>query len=107
MVMVLTEPAPDGSTEIHGITQIGVRLRDSTAEFAILVEERATGLGLGPFMLERIIDYAQARGIDEIHGDVLASNTTMLKLCEVLGFTVSPSHHDPTVVRVSRKLGAR
>jgi acetyltransferase len=68
------------------------------------VEERATGLGLGPFMLERIIDYARARGIEEIHGDVLASNATMLKLCEVLGFTAAPSRHDPTVVRVTRKL---
>jgi acetyltransferase len=104
MVMVLTERCPDGATEIHGVTQINVRPRDSTAEFAILIEERATGLGLGPFMLERIVDYARARGIEKIHGDVLASNTTMLKLCEVLGFTVSGSNHDRTVVRVIRKL---
>jgi RimJ/RimL family protein N-acetyltransferase len=43
-------------------------------------------------MLERIVDYARARGIEKIHGDVLASNTTMLKLCEVLGFTVSGTY---------------
>ena len=61
------------------------------------------GLGLGPFMLERIIEYAEARGIEEVHGDVLADNATMLKLCQVLGFTASPTR-DPTVVRVSRGL---
>ncbi|MGE0160375.1 MAG: GNAT family N-acetyltransferase [Gemmatimonadales bacterium] len=104
MVMVLTERVPDGGTEIHAVAQINVRPRDSTAEFAILVEERVTGLGLGPFMLERIIDYARARGIAEIHGDVLADNATMLKLCHVLGFTASRSDRDPTVVRVSRRL---
>jgi acetyltransferase len=104
VVMVLTELAPDGSTEIHGVTQMNVRPRDSTAEFAILLEERVTGLGLGPFMLERIVDYARARGIGELHGDVLADNATMLRLCHVLGFSASPSAHDPTVVRVSRRL---
>jgi acetyltransferase len=104
MVMVLTERGPGDTTEIHAITQINVRPRDSTAEFAILVEERVKGLGLGPFMLERIIDYARARGIEEIYGDVLADNATMLKLCHVLGFSTKPSSHDPTVVRVRRRL---
>jgi acetyltransferase len=103
MVMVLTERTADGTTEIHGITQINVRPRDATAEFAILVEDRVSGLGLGPFMLERIIEYARERGIQEVHGDVLADNATMLRLCHVLGFT-SSSGHDPTVVRVSRRL---
>jgi acetyltransferase len=104
MVMVLTERGANGETEIHAVTQIDVHTRNSTAEFAILVEERVRGLGLGPYMLERIIDYARARGIQEIHGDVLADNATMLKLCRVLGFTPSRSARDPTVVRVSRRL---
>jgi acetyltransferase len=107
MVMVLAERGADGTTEIRAVTQIDVRLRDETAEFAILVEEGVTGLGLGPFMLQRIIDYARARGIREIHGDVLADNSTMLKLCQVLGFTASASPHDPTVVRVRQSLQAR
>ena len=104
LVMVLTERQPDGTTDIHAVTEINVRRRDSTAEFAILVEERMKGLGLGPFMLERIIEYARSRGIREIHGDVLADNATMLKLCGLLGFTATASERDPTVVRVSRKL---
>jgi acetyltransferase len=104
MVMVLTERGADGTTDIHGVTQINVRPRDSTAEFAILLEERVAGLGLGPFMLKRIIDYARARGIEEIRGDVLADNATMLKLCQVLGFTVAPRSDDRTVVRVRLEL---
>lgn len=36
-----------------------------------------------------IIDYAQRRGIKELFGDVLRENTTMLKLCQVFGFTRS------------------
>jgi acetyltransferase len=45
-----------------------------------------TGMGLGVFLMRRILDYAQQRGIREIQGDVLQENRTMLKLCEVLGF---------------------
>jgi hypothetical protein len=42
--------------------------------------------------------------VEEIHGDVLADNATMLKMCQVLGFTAASSGRDPTVVRVTRRL---
>ena len=52
-----------------------------------------------------IVDYARSRGIPEIHGNVLSDNVTMLKLCQVLGFTSAADPGDPSVIRVSRRLG--
>jgi acetyltransferase len=63
-----------------------------------------TGMGLGVFLMRRILDYAQQRGIREIQGDVLQENRTMLKLCEVLGFERKRSADDPEIVRVSLRL---
>jgi acetyltransferase len=104
MVLVLTEPGQAGTTDIYGVVQINTQPRGEGAEFAILVEEGMAGLGLGPYLLRRIIDYAGSRGIPEIHGDVLADNATMLKLCSVLGFSSSKDPRDVGVVRVSRRL---
>ncbi len=104
MVLILTDPGPAGTTQIHAIVQINTRPRSGDAEFAILVEAAMTGLGLGPFLLHRIVDYARSRGIPEIHGNVLSDNTTMLKLCHVLGFTSARDPRDPSVIRVSRRL---
>ena len=63
-----------------------------------------TGMGLGVLLMRRLLDYAQLRGIREIYGEVLQENRTMLKLCEVLGFTKSRSPDDPSIVRVTLNL---
>ena len=104
MVMILTERGPPGTTEIYGIVQVNALPRGEGAEFAILVEKAMAGLGLGAYLLRRILDYARARGIREIHGDVLADNAAMLGLCRALGFTAATDPVEPSVIRVSRRL---
>jgi RimJ/RimL family protein N-acetyltransferase len=61
-------------------------LDERTAEFAILVCSRLKGRGLGWLLMQRIIDYANEKGLRRVYGDVLAENTTMLKMCAELGF---------------------
>jgi acetyltransferase len=104
MVLILTEPGAPGSTEIHAVVQINTAPRRQAAEFGILIERAMTGLGLGPYLLGRILEYARARGIAEVRGDVLADNVTMLALCRALGFTSTPVPGDAGIVRVSRRL---
>ncbi len=74
------------------------------AEFALLLRHDMTGLGLGPLLLRRIIDYARARGIVEIYGEVLSENRAMLKLCQVFGYTAKRSLDEPGIVNVSLRL---
>jgi acetyltransferase len=104
MVLVLTEPGVPGHTEIFAVVQISADPDNERAEYAILVRGDVTGMGLGVFLMRRIIDYARERGIRRIFGDVLPDNVTMLKLCRVLGFTESSPADEPGIVRVSLRL---
>lgn len=70
-----------------------VRLHDDSggkaAEFAILVRSHLKGHGLGWLLMKHVIAFAQEKGLHDVHGQVLAENTTMLKMCEELGFHVT------------------
>jgi acetyltransferase len=69
-----------------------VRLHDDpngdSAEFAILVRSRLKGRGLGWLMMKHMIAYARDKGLAHVHGQVLAENSSMLTMCEELGFTI-------------------
>jgi acetyltransferase len=100
MVLVLTEPGIAGETPIQGIVQLSADPDNEKAEFAILLTRESTALGLGVYLLKRLIEYARTRGIGHLHGDVLADNNTMLKLAKVLGFTTKHVEGEPGVVRI-------
>jgi acetyltransferase len=74
------------------------------AEYAIAVDRTMTGLGLGPMLMRRMIDYAKKRGIRELYGDVLRENEPMLKLNRAMGFTVKTDTDDPNLIHVSLAL---
>ena len=69
-----------------------------------MVRDDLTGAGLGVLLMRRIINYAQARGIGQIWGDVLRENGTMLKICSLLGFRQHAEPDDPGIVRVTLDL---
>jgi acetyltransferase len=70
-------------------------------EYAILVRSRLKGVGLGWLLMTRIIDYARAIGLQQVHGQVLADNTTMLKMCAEFGFKVADDPQERGIKRVS------
>ncbi|MGA8261680.1 MAG: bifunctional acetate--CoA ligase family protein/GNAT family N-acetyltransferase [Arenicellales bacterium] len=104
MALVLTEHGIPGKTEIYGVVRLIADPDNERAEYAIIVRHDMTGQGLGVYLMRRIVDYAKARGIGEIFGDVLRQNETMLKLCKVFGFTRSNIPDEPSEVRVTLKL---
>ncbi len=55
--------------------------------------------------MQHLIDYARAEKLEELYGQVLASNTTMLDMCRQLGFTVAAEPGDPGTRRVRIGLG--
>jgi acetyltransferase len=104
MALILTDHGIPGKTEIYGSVRLIADPDNENAEYSIIVRQEMTGMGLGVVLMRRIIDYAHERGLREIHGDVLAENYTMLKLCRVLGFTQTAMPDDPGLVRVKLKL---
>jgi acetyltransferase len=56
------------------------------AEFAVTVRSDAKARGLGRIALERVVDYARRRGVEEVWGEVLADNEAMLALARASAF---------------------
>ena len=104
MALILTEPGIPGTRAIYGVVRISADPDNEKAEFTIILQHDMTGLGLGVLMMRRIIDYARGRKTGEIYGDVLRENSTMQKLCEVLGFERSTIPGVLDQVRVTLKL---
>jgi acetyltransferase len=69
-----------------------VRLHDDeggeSGEFAILLRSRLKGRGLGWLMMKHMIANAREKRLKSVRGQVLAENSTMLLMCEELGFHV-------------------
>jgi RimJ/RimL family protein N-acetyltransferase len=57
-------------------------------EYAVIVRSSLKGHGLGWMLMQRMIDYARMTGLKNVHGQVLAENTTMLRMCAELGFDI-------------------
>jgi acetyltransferase len=104
MALVLVGKRPSGERVLYGGSRIMVGPDNERAEFAVLLRSDMTGLGLGPVLLRRIIEYAKSRGIVEVYGEVLSDNRPMLRLCQVFGFAATRSLDDPGVVNVSLNL---
>jgi acetyltransferase len=53
------------------------------------------GQGLGWALMQLLIEYARAEGLQRISGQVLRDNTVMLTMCRELGFDVASDPTDP------------
>lgn len=103
MAFVAKDPdtgAIQGSVRLHADPDHRV------GEYAILLRSEQKGKGLGWALMSLIIEYARADGLDEIIGEVLRENTTMLALCEALGFTMKRVPDDDGLVEVHLPVAA-
>ena len=76
----------EGTGQMLGLVRLKDELDEKTAEFAILVRSRLKGRGRDWLLMRHIIDYAKAKGLRRLYGDVLTENTPMLQMCTELGF---------------------
>ena len=104
MALVVTSPGLPGKAEIWGVVRMTTDPDMERAEYAIVMDRSMTGMGLGPMLMRRIINYARQRGIRELYGSVLSENEPMLKLNRALGFEVRRDAEDSGLMHVSLKL---
>jgi acetyltransferase len=50
--------------------------------------------------MQHLVKYAQKEELDEIYGEVLGSNQTMLKMCAEMGFKINADDGDVGVRHV-------
>ncbi len=94
------------SGEMLGVARLHANSTYDAAEYAILVRSDLKGKGLGWILMQAIIEYARSEGLQTIEGQVLRENTTMLRMCEDLGFQIMPDPDDADIkiVRLTIKI---
>jgi acetyltransferase len=99
---VMAFAALDEATgKLLGVSRLHCDRFHKHGEYAVLVRSDLKGRGLGWLLMQRIIDWARGTGLERIHGQVLAYNTTMLGMCAELRFE-SPTTPMSTTSRWSR-----
>ncbi|AHF76011.1 GNAT family acetyltransferase [Sodalis praecaptivus] len=82
---------------IIGVTRVIADPDNTDAEFAVLVRSDLKKLGLGRMLLEKMIDYARAHGLQRLTAITMPNNRGMITLARKLGFTVDIQLQDGIV----------
>ena len=90
--------------ELLGVARLAADPDYTRAEYAVIVRSDLKGRGLGWALMHHLIRYAESEGLRDLHGDVLAANERMLKMCRELGFDIAADPEDLSVRKVSLKL---
>lgn len=77
---------PPGPGVMMGVGRLVMSPGRDTAEFAAIVADPWQGKGLGPKLIQRVIEIARENNIRNLSGDVLTQNQPMLSLVKKMGF---------------------
>ncbi|GAB4216896.1 MAG: bifunctional acetate--CoA ligase family protein/GNAT family N-acetyltransferase [Synechococcales cyanobacterium] len=79
------------TTSIVGVARLSKKHGIPEADFAMLVADPHQRQGIGSELLNRLIQVAQAEGIQRMSGELLAENDPMQHLCQRCGFHCEPT----------------
>ncbi|MEP5566934.1 MAG: bifunctional acetate--CoA ligase family protein/GNAT family N-acetyltransferase, partial [Halioglobus sp.] len=104
MAIVAISPNKNGEDSFLGVARYVTNPDGSSCEFALAVADEWQSHGVGPKLMDRLMQIARERGLETMVGEVLAQNPRMLRLCKRLGFRSLRSPDDPEVIIVTRPL---
>jgi RimJ/RimL family protein N-acetyltransferase len=88
----------EASGTMLGVVRLHLDADARSGEYAVIVRSGLKGHGLGWLLMQRLI------GLERVHGQVLAENTAMLRMCEELGFEIGDDLHAKGVKVVTLRL---
>jgi acetyltransferase len=94
------------SGKMLGVVRMHADANYERGEYAILVRSDVKGRGLGFLLMQMIIEYARAEGLQIIEGQVLSENARMLAMCKELGFEIATDPCDPDMCAVRLALSS-
>lgn len=103
LALIAVLESHDRETEL-GVARYVMNPDGESCEFALVVADKWQNKGIGTHLINALMDAARARGIMRMDGEILASNTNMLKLTSNLGFSLKTSDDDPAIKLASRPL---
>ncbi|MGL4445575.1 MAG: GNAT family N-acetyltransferase, partial [Alsobacter sp.] len=83
--------------DLLGVVRLHADANHEEGEYAILLRSDLKGRGLGWALMQLMIEYARADGLDRVTGQVLRENTTMIEMCKALGFDARPDPEDQDI----------
>ena len=98
--LVAAEPLPPGEALVGAVARCAIDGTNRNAEFAILVSRYIAGMGLGRYLMTRLVKWARSKKLDSIYGDVFEHNQAMVALSQSLGFEREVQHDAQGLVRV-------
>ena len=95
----------EGAETVVGVARYARLEDDITCEFAITVADAWQGSGIGRKLLAMLVESARGHGMRRIIGEVLATNTPMLRLARSQGFRIDWHPEGAQSRRVVLELG--
>jgi acetyltransferase len=94
------------SGEMLGVARLhDDTIDDDAAEYAIIIRSDLKSHGLGWVLMHIIIEFAKAKNLRVIKGQVMHENEGMLGMCRELGFEITSDFDALYVCNVALKLG--
>lgn len=103
MALIAVTYEQDKEIEL-GVARFSINPEGESCEFALVIADAMQGKGLGQKLMTALMDAARAKGLKVMAGEVLKTNTNMLKLMNRLGFSVEDRLDDDNIKRVSKIL---
>lgn len=87
MAFIAVHKTINDGWETLGVVRTITDPNNEQAEYAILIRSDLQGLGLGRFLMKKMINYSRDKGTKYMIGDILARNSRMLRMMTSLGFS--------------------
>lgn len=87
-----------------GVARYAINPDGATCEFAIVIADQWHHRGFAQRLMYTLMDAARARGLKEMHGEVLTRNANMLKMVHKMGFTSRIDPDDQSITLVTKIL---
>lgn len=102
--LVAAEPLPPGEALVGAVARVVVDPSGREGEFAILVSQYIANMGMGRYLMTRLVKWARGRRLERLYGDVFEHNHAMISLAQSLGFEREVRADAPGLVRMSLRL---
>jgi acetyltransferase len=92
----------DGGPEIMGVARLSKMHGRPEGQFTLLINDQHQRRGIGTELLKRLLQVGRDEHLDLVSAVMLVENQEMRRMCERLGFTLSPL--DEKLIRAEIKL---